>query len=399
MKKVLFVLGEYIDGTAQNGLCVNDIKTCMEQNGYECHILCVEKKRYENFSNKRKHIYTIVNTEATQGLMNKYRQIVKFMHMPVGNVHLSKKIMKYMGKLYSNYDYDSIIAVVNPVESADALWRFKHKYKNARCIIYEIDPASNRYKNPKGIFQNLWYKTSMRWEIKVYNNVDHIVHMKTHYNHFSKREYECFVPKTTYLDIPSFKVLNMYSEYAKDSNTTVSFIYAGAFYPKLREPDYMIKLFDDLANKKDIRFDIYTSEAMHDYIKNIIKNNDKIKLNKLITQERLNKKIEKTNVLISVGNAYSDFLPSKVLYYIGTGKPIIHFYKDTSDVSNSYLEKYSRAILIDQMKLVTENIQRINEFLDSLAGNIIDTSQLYKLFHENTPEYSANKLMEVIDLK
>lgn len=396
MKRILIVLGEYINRTAQNGICIDDIKRCLEADGVEIDILCVEREKTA-LLNKQDNIYAVLSKKHVGRLSNMVRRCIKFLHMPVGSYKLTAIILKEIRRLCSLHSYDAVIAVVNPTESAEAVFRYKKKYKNIKFILYEIDPASNRYKKPKGLLQILWKKKSMQWEKKIYAVADKIIHMKTHANHFSLGAYKKFEDKVCYLDIPSFKIIDYKENINNQKENIISFIYAGTFYPVLREPYYMIKLLSQLSEKKDIRVDIFTGNNMIKHIKSIVsKNNDIFFLHDLIPQDRLNIYMEETDILLSVGNYDSDFLPSKTLYYIGTGKPIIHLYPDDSDVSNLYLKKYPHALLLDQREQVEMNVEKIISFIDNYKEVEISKNKLLEIYKENTPYYSAKKIKELL---
>lgn len=391
MSKVLFVLSGLLESVEPNANCINNILNFFN-NDIECHSLSIEKK-YDALNKKNELFHTIVYSESIYGMKNWIRKIKKFFYMPLGSNLLVKKIYDKIQKLYDHYKYNSIIAVVNPVESAEAVYRFKKNNPKVKCILYEIDPASNRYKNPAGLIERLWKKKSIRWEQKIYSSFDFIIHMQTHKVHFSQKYYKKFADKTLFLDIPIFRIFN-YKQKNMDL-TDIRFLYAGVFYQKLREPDYMINIFKHLEKSMNFSLNIYTGGIMKKYVENLIRGSQAIQLFDLIEQSALNKVVEKSDVLISVGNVNSDFLPSKVLYYIGTGKKIIHFFSDENDVANNYLKRYKNALLVDQRKDVDLNVEKIKDFLE-IEYYPISSAELINLYVKNTPEYTAQKFMEII---
>ena len=44
-KKVLFVLGDYLNGSSQNGLCIDSIKNKLLEMEIDVHILCYQENR------------------------------------------------------------------------------------------------------------------------------------------------------------------------------------------------------------------------------------------------------------------------------------------------------------------------------------------------------------------
>ena len=117
-----------------------------------------------------------------------------------------------------------------------------------------------------------------------------------------------------------------------------------------------------------------------------------------ISQDALRVELCKADFLLDLGNKESDFLPSKTFQYMGTGKPIIHFMPDTSDVSVDYLRRYKDAISVF-MDTSENNINSIVSFIqkERLSPSICDSEELMQLFWENTPQYTAQKLMEILN--
>jgi hypothetical protein len=292
-------------------------------------------------------------------------------------------------------DFDAMIAVINPTETAEALYKVK-KY-NLKTILYEIDPTSNRYKNPQNLFQHFWKAMSMKWEKKIYNQMDYIIHMKTHKKHYSNEFYKEFAQKTYYMDIPCFDVKDFIGSPTMKANRKIKLLYAGAFYPVLREPYYMIELFSLLKKHTDIVLSIYTGANMKKELNDIAnKHKSFISLYDVIPKKKLKKIIMDSDILVSVGNSNSDFLPSKILSYMSTGKPVIHFYSDEYDVSLLYLRRYPLCLLIDQNKLSKDNISRLISFLDIYENEKIDVNQLMIEFADNIPENSAREILDLI---
>ncbi|WP_095174814.1 MULTISPECIES: glycosyltransferase family protein [Blautia] len=390
MRKILFVTGEYISKTAQNGLCVRFIVDELKKRNVESHILCLEEKVDKDTA--KKGIFPIYYHQHINGLSNKLRQLKKFLHMPIENKELCKRLEKEIIDLDKNYAYDLIVAVINPVETAEALYLAKKTNPRLKCVLYEIDPASNRYKYPSNMIEKMWKKRSITWEQKVYHVIDRIIHIQSHKKHFSNNVYKQFEMKTLYSDIPSLRFIE-FNLNEKDYHQ-INAIYAGAFYPVLREPDYMIDLFKALD---DINLNIYTGNIYRKHIEELVRKTPNIQLKSFIPQEELDKKIYDSNLLVSIGNKESDFLPSKVLYYIGTGKIVLHLYSDENDVAKKYFEKYPKAILVDQNIDIKANINIIKRKLKEVSTLNLDEEIIKSIYHKNTPDYTASVFEEILN--
>lgn len=389
MKKVLIVLGKYIQQTEPNGICMRKI---MEEwtNKVEAHIISMESERQSNLSF---FIHPVYYSMPKNTIAKIFFKIRKFIFAPVAELNLVNHIRSEITNLCSTNSFDAVIAVMNPAEAVEAVYRSKKIIGNGKFILYEIDPASNRYKTPKGVIQKYWLLRTKHWERKIYSSADSIIHMKSHQAHYSSPYYSEFRDKTTYMDIPG--VYSPLVEYEKAQHEVKILLYSGAFYPKLREPNFMLESLRDIP-KNNYKLVIYTGQ-MHNKICFLA---DKIDLNyslhPLVPQKDIEKITAEADILLSVGNKDSDFLPSKILSYIATGKPIIHYYFDESDVSLPYLKKYNNSLLICMSEQHDEVTKKIKEFIDTASTLQMSFSQIASAFAENTPKYTSQELYQII---
>ena len=89
-------------------------------------------------------------------------------------------------------------------------------------------------------------------------------------------------------------------------------------------------------------------------------------------------------------------LPSKILTYFMTGKPIVHIKNQNNDACIKYLEKYTLFIVIDENDPIETNAEKLINFLKEnykkrLSSNFIETT-----FRKNTPEWNAKQILKVL---
>lgn len=387
MKRIACIVEGYVNQTEANAICLNEIIKEMNTEVL-IDVITIESNR----SGWNNNIYSIDKSKLI--IKNEFiRKVVKFIHMPIGNKNLSRLIAKETNKVLNQNKYDTLMVIVNPIEAADAICLIREKNPDLKIILYEIDPASNRYKNPKSLIEKLWKRKSILWEEQIYKNCDKIIHMKSHYNHFSQNNFSQFNSKTHYLDIPSFKV----DVLPNKKNNICQMVYAGAFYPVLRNPFPMIDILKKLSKIVDIEVHIYTGNNMKNEIVKSVKNYEMFHVNDYVSQEELRKIYTNSDILLDLGNMDSDYLPSKPFQYMGTGKPIIHFKQDESDVTIKYFKKYKNALIVS-LKNENQGLKEITEFINNMKNkNILYTrEELENLFYENTPKYTAEKLLEII---
>lgn len=392
-KKILIVMGNYLQHTAPNGLCVEKILECFGNYPITCDIICTE---HHLFNSQPQNIYPVYYHLSKNKIFKIKNKIKKFFQIPINHKYIVRKLKEQVKELVRKNCYDAVIAVVNPPEAAEAVYKVKREIPNINFILYEIDPASNRYKYPSNIIEKYSNYKSAKWEEKIYSVADTVIHMKTHMEHFSDKKYKQFENKTIYLDIPSFYFAESNKNTEKAGEKT-NLIYAGAFYPVLREPDYMIESLAKVHEiNKNLNLSIYT-HTMKQRLQTLSSKYDfKFDINEPVTQEKIQSIFYENDILISIGNHQSDFLPSKVLSYISTCKPVIHFYSDPCDVSLPYFKKYGNALLVDMSMPTEKTALQISKFIEESKKYTVDIEKLKTDFIENTPEFTAKKFMELL---
>lgn len=390
-KKILFVLGDYLNGSSQNGICVDSIKNALSEVEIDIHILCYQESKQQ--VKKNEAIFTILKEEY-KSLSAKYIINILF-HPPIVYKNTVKNYEDTISQLYEKYKYDAVVGVMNPAEAVEGVYKFKKNHKNVNTILYEIDPVSNKFIGSKNIVKLVYRKIVKMWERKIYGTFDMIIHMKTHYKHFENNFYELYKNKTLYLDIPNFWPKRNIC--TKIRNDKLSMIYAGAFYPGLRNPDYLINLVKYTSNLNKVQCSIYTDDRMKDHLIKLIGDNNDISLCEMIPNTILQEKMKNVDILLSVGNKSSEFLPSKIFTYMSLGKPIVHILGDKNDSVIPYLKKYPLALLLDPNLSVKKNSKLLFEFIKKIDNVMISREELIQNFYENTPLCTAKKIKNILD--
>ena len=385
--RILLLIEGYKELSLPNAICLKHIINYLKKWKINVDIISAEKEDY--VSTKQEFYFKY---EKNNKLKYKIR---RFFQYPLSFNEMIKNYFEIAEKLILERSYDAIIAVQNPTESAQALKKIKCKYPELKVIFYEIDPASNRYKFPKNCLQNFLMKRARRWEKNIYKCMDYIIHMKSHMNHYSRREYLEFENKTFYLDIPAFRIQKKVDETI--NNKKIKLLYAGAFYKDIRNPEKIIEILHIASDIVPIEVKMFVNEAMKDEIIDKCKDKSNFKISGYVQEETLSSLINESSCLISVGNKESDFLPSKILTYMGTQKPVIHFYYDDFDVSLPYLKKYKNAICINVNDDINKNVELLCKYLKcDLNKKSLIEKELVTQFYENTPEFTAKKILEII---
>ena len=102
-------------------------------------------------------------------------------------------------------------------------------------------------------------------------------------------------------------------------------------------------------------------------------------------------------MLVSLGNACDNQLPSKLFGYFGTGKPVLHLAVSKADPALPYLARYPLALVLhaeDGAPPVAASA--LGRWLHEVCGRRLPFAEVAALYPEFTPEYVANEFLRWI---
>jgi glycosyltransferase involved in cell wall biosynthesis len=170
--------------------------------------------------------------------------------------------------------------------------------------------------------------------------------------------------------------------------------FVGNLYKDIRTPDAAIKAFSILKDEADLFFVGETYRFLQDKIKGSLNN---VHFLGKKSKEEIVQFYREADILVNIGNAIDNQMPSKIFEYISTGKPIINFYKVPNCPTLKYLKKYPLALNIFEQDLLNDtvsNSKMIINFSIQNRGKTVPISWIKDKFKGNTDEAVANFLGE-----
>ncbi len=292
------------------------------------------------------------------------------------------KAYRKLVELHKSNRLDSIFTINSPFPAHLAGRKFKQNFPDVKWITYTVDPYSRAADFTKTlIFSKLKAKIDIIEEKSIYQLADH--------NFVSE---EVFDTDATLINLAINKTepipyLLVSARAASDSwnfpSDKINLVYAGRFYNKIRNPEYLLKTFLAIDNP-NLLLHLFTKSDCDNLIDFYInRSNGRIIRQAQVTIDQLPEILIKADILISVGNSISAFKPSKILEYIGTGRPIIHFYQNK--LQDEILLKYRLALQINQsLEDIDQNAQLVKDFCLKMRGSSILFPELSNNFPQHT---------------
>ena len=189
------------------------------------------------------------------------------------------------------------------------------------------------------------------------------------------------IPEREEIDIET-KLLN---------RNNINCVFAGSFYRDLRNPECMLDMFGKLKDDH-IKLHLFSTGCDEVVEKYALKCSSIISHGR-ISYEEIQKVYFHANVLVNIGNANSDFIPSKTFEYIATGKPIVNFYYGNEP--DAVLNRYSLAFHIHNGEPQGDCL-KLEKFLLNNKSAEMPREKIERLYPENTIGFVENLLKSKI---
>lgn len=392
-KKYIFLTGKYMPTPGATGVCIHAIAKCLARQGEDVTTICYE----DNSGMNEIDGVNICRIDAPsyffdKQYQNKYEQIkdvwtsrlMKLAHINRYPLRSSKLLKAYVSScmnLVSDHQAETtIIASYTPLEAVAALIDIKKRLSNVKVVYYSADTLSNEQGNSGLLSPEKREQMGRRWEQSIFEICDLILVMECHKEHYYSEKFEAYTEK---MKLVNFPLLNEPKNKNVESQKTM--VYAGTLLRELRNPQFACDTLLQVLSEIDYEAIFMGSGDCDDIVNNAVeKSNGKMRFLGMQPYSVASEYIDSAGVLLSIGNAESPMVPSKIYEYMATGKPIIHFYTWDKDSCLEPLRKYGNALIINKEDKQAK--EKIIQFINSSTH--MPYSTIADIFLLATPEYS-----------
>ena len=183
------------------------------------------------------------------------------------------------------------------------------------------------------------------------------------------------------------------------SKKNINICFIGKFYLDIRNPQYLLnlmKLLNDWQVVLHIIGNIGDCEAMINT--HLLKKTSNIVYHGTVSPTDVDDVMLQTDILVHVGNSIDTCMPSKILDYISSGKPILNICKIPSCPTLPLMARYPLGLTIYEYEELTENvISKVAKFCYDNKGKQISFATINELYYDSTIEYVGQKFYEVVE--
>ena len=301
-----------------------------------------------------------------------FRQLV--LHAPRRVVDTRRELEK----LDAAFHFEAICAVCAPYRAAFALETAQVQAKKA---IWQLDPyASNRdYQAPGGYPR----------ELELLNHLAAAFITRQAVGDYAPgAPLAAAAEKVHMLDFPSLVPPAAVPNHAADSKKRC--VFCGSLYPGLREPGFALELFRALGPASGWTLTMagggwqyFAADAAQ--TKAVL--GEQFEQPGPVPAETARAMQAQADVLLNLGNAVDNQLPSKLFDYFAAGKPVLHLCVIENDPALPYLARYPLALVLHQGQADAADI--LHRWLGEVCGKQLPFGEVCDLFPELVPQAVA----------
>ena len=289
-------------------------------------------------------------------------------------------------RLDAEFHFDAIVAVCAPYRSAFAL---QAAQVGAKKIVWQLDPyAANRdYKAPGGYAREAALLQSLYAAF---------ITPQALADYAPGAPLEKYRDKVHVLGFPCLVPPAQGAEAAPAAKKRRQCVFCGSLYPRLRTPDAALSLFAGL-NPPGWQL-VMAGGGWQPFAparqRAAAVLGDRLLTPGPIPPAQARALMDGADVLLSLGNAVDNQMPSKLFEYFGTGKPVLHLALSENDPTLPYLRRYPLALVLGpQMR--PGDAETLRTWLDKTAGQQVPFETVAALYKEFTPAQVAEDFLKI----
>lgn len=379
--KILLLIYTYYPSNSPRSLRWTSIAEDLSKRGYEVHVLTKSFKNqpikelinnvlvYRNSLSVLRFFEFLKKIKSRRNKLYDYSD-VKPMRNPIGSfVHgiihsiYSMTIKKIIWpdadfiwilpiffkarKLIKLNNYSVFISVSHPF-SAHVSGMLIHKcFPTIKWLADCGDPFAFSVETPSNNFK-LWGKLNYLMEQKLINEVDFFCCTTPqtevmYHKHFLSSKKKLIVIPPLINDV-TFDFLSQNIE--NDKNGEIKLLFSGRFYKTLRPPELLLDLLEEIIRESEFlktRLKLYIVGSPN-IIQDELNKRSSLAESVILCGEKSHsdtlRAIRSSDILINLGNSMTYQLPSKIVEYLASGKPIINVCNNMGDSSADVLSQY-----------------------------------------------------------
>ena len=179
-------------------------------------------------------------------------------------------------------------------------------------------------------------------------------------------------------------------------------VFVGSFYENVRNPKFYLELIQHMRdhNSKEYMgwdFEFYGQQNPWTLsIFETFKSVKRIKIFGLKTRSEVFNVLKNADIIVNISNRTDYHLPSKLVDYIWSGKPIINFFTAAKDQSKSFLSDYPMVCNLQEQNEFSEKVyEQFISFIRESENKALDQNQIDDLLSDYQLEVISKRYLDL----
>lgn len=401
--KILFLTDEFYPIFGANSLVVNTLCEQFVQDGHEAVVMpsCYDKSLPEEETYRDIKIIRKIPADTKQNLKTNFNKerfidsakvlfnLIKTKLNKKVRVRVNSRIFarKFLREWIDENGINAVISINCSIElSFPLLYLRKRKQLNCKWIFYMIDPFESHeyYRSISAV------KKLREIQHEIMEKCDGIVATDLIYKDTAEWESKEILKKITVLGFP--KIVEPHYVSCDDDiemdKSKINIVCTGSKNEKERNSDYTMQICKSLADRNIIFHFVGIGWTTEDKVIDHV-----CYYRKRSYQAVLNLQ-QNADFLLNIGNKSSNQLPSKILEYISTGKPIINIYKNENCPTLNLLKGYDALNVFEKLPIYVAK-QVVLDYIYLKREKCLFES-IEKEYYQYTAKFVARNMLQVI---
>ena len=291
----------------------------------------------------------------------------------------SNRLGKRLRELCIENEYDWVVSVSYPF--ANHLAAVKWTPPGTRLALYNLDPYWNNGTYPKYLAE-----ARAAEEAAVYQKVNCVFCTPEQLQDYQGPAFRGVLEKIHPLPYPKLAKPRVQQTCPiQFDRECINLLYLGTVYGDIRKPEALFRLFER-AVKQEPRLRLYIvgkkfgADADRYLTEYSEKLGDKLHCCAPIPPEQTTDLLLRADVLVNMGNTVRNQMPSKVVEYISTGKPILNLSVDERCSSIQILKRYPLCMQSYQKNNIESEAQALAGFSVQFKGKTLPWEQVESIY-------------------
>lgn len=406
----VLIVGSYYPSFSAVGKCMGNIADELSKSNSVtviCEKTSISQTENETYNNQKlirvstpfrlKVLRESADEQAGQTvrrIKNQMRRFQRAIKRILASSSVDEQLVRAYEKALESVDekIDVIIPTCSPFDSVVAALNYKKNHRDVIMCPCLFDLfAENTNLNLNKLNKVIKYRKNISLERSMLEESRAVFHVDNWSDHIAEA-FPSFTEKCKCIEHPLLLVDPEAGAGKKSVNEKIHAVYMGVVDTKIRNPEKALEIIDRI-NDSNIVFDFYAYGSAQDILERYSKKNQQIVFCGKVDSETADKRRNGADILVSIGNSDYSQTPSKLIEYIATGKPILHFAKDMDDPAVKLLNKYPNSMIVDVSQ--DTDAGKITEFIENNSGKVVSFNEIIRIFRNADPQFITTEIAKI----